>query len=58
MRHAIENTEKMFLKKELRFIVAVAVLIFLWYLVPFILTFIKGVPFSFGPVGYSFGSHT
>ena len=28
--------------------------IIIWYLVPFILAFIKDMPFSFGPIGYSF----
>ena len=35
-------------------ILGVCILIVVWFIIPFILTFYQNVPFSFGSVGYQF----
>ena len=44
------------MRKQGPFIFLVSLGILIWYLVPFCLTLVKGMPFSFGPTGYKFQS--
>jgi hypothetical protein len=45
------------MKKKGPQIFAVIAIIILWYLIPFILTFLSDMPFSFGPTGFWFEHH-
>ena len=42
------------MKKNGTLIFVVISVIILWYLVPFVFSFLVDMPFSFGPTGYSF----
>ena len=42
------------MKKKGPLIFTVITVVIVWYLIPFIFTFIPGMPFSFGPTGYTF----
>lgn len=53
-----ESTYQTFKNKHWRFILLVTGLIVGWHVVPFILTFIKDMPFSYGPTGYSFNTNS
>ena len=52
----LSNNHKKFMKKNGPRIFLAIVLIIVWYMVPFILTFVSGAPFSFGPTGYKYGN--
>lgn len=54
IKHVLENTHKKFMRKRGPLIFVVCFLIALWFLVPFSLSFVEDVPFSFGPAGYKF----
>jgi hypothetical protein len=58
IRHVLEDTHRQFMKRQGPFIFIVIVVIITWYFVPFILTFFKSVPFSFGPTGYAYDHHS
>lgn len=52
----LENNHKKFMKTKGPLIFTVISAVIVWYLVPFILTFLQNVPFSFGPTGYKFNN--
>jgi hypothetical protein len=53
VRRVIDNTHKYFIRKHLKLIIYVVLGTFLVYSPPFVLSFFKDVPYSFGPVGFS-----
>ena len=52
----VQNNAKKFMRRRGTLIFLVSLLIIIWYLVPFVMSFLEDVPFSFGPTGYKFKS--